>query len=85
MTQQEVNKKPKLKLQAGSVKLTTWKNEGSFGPYHSTVVEKVYKDARGEWQVTHSFKEQDLQDLHVLVAQALGVLRVKDQPEARKE
>ena len=67
------NSKPVQKYKAGGVEAAVWTNEvvgrdGSAGTMHSVSLERRYKDERGNWKSTSSFRESD-------VPKALLVLR----------
>jgi hypothetical protein len=52
---------PVKKFQVGAVNASVWKNAGKEGmEFLSVSLQKRYKDEKGEWQSSSSFKPGDL-------------------------
>lgn len=61
----EMLNRPEREFRVGGVRATIWKNQqvGSGGEAfdsHRVILERVYKDARGEWKTTGSLFAEDL-------------------------
>jgi hypothetical protein len=56
-------RKPVDKVRIGSVTASIWENTNDKGTFYNVTFERRYKNAQGNWQSTHNYGENDLQDL----------------------
>ncbi|PLW80914.1 hypothetical protein C0585_00385 [Candidatus Woesearchaeota archaeon] len=74
---------PELKLSAGPIKATVWKNhskkeDGQDSEYSTITLERVYKDKEGNWQSTNIFRVSDLPKAQALLNRLYETIIVKD-------
>jgi hypothetical protein len=69
-TQESEAKKPEDSKRQGALEAAIWKNEGSKGAFHTVSIKRNYKDERGEWRSTNTFRDKDLPDLQKLATWA---------------
>ena len=86
----ETNKtqgKPPIKsIRAGGVKATIWENTNSDNQVFNTiVVDRTYKDKKGEWQVTNSFRITDLPKIALVSQKAFEFFCIKEDKAEYKE
>ncbi len=66
--------KPLIKFSDGLITFTIWENsserDGETNTFHSTSVERRYKDNDGNWKSTTSFNTRDLPTVAALALQA---------------
>ena len=66
----DVKNRPARTLEDGAVKATLWRNESKNGPFYSVTFSRTYKDKKGRYQDTASFKGTDLLKLSRLAQRA---------------
>lgn len=59
------NNGPEMKISAGAVNVTVWRNEGTtrtgkVAEYNTVKIERNYQDAQGNWKSTGSLRLNDL-------------------------
>jgi len=59
----ETKKLPVDKVRVGSITASVWENTNDKGTFFNVTFERRYKDAQDQWHSTHSYGENDLQDL----------------------
>ena len=74
---------PLKKIKAGAVSVTIWNNtslgnNGELEEYNTVSIERSYKDKKGEWQKTNSFRINDLPKAVVALQQAFQHLVLQD-------
>lgn len=72
-------KKPKSKVRVGCMTVTTWENETDKGTFLSHNIQRSYKDAKGEWQNTESFKTADIPKLLLALQKTYEAAVIKDE------
>jgi len=86
---QTKNAAPIKSFMAGGVKLAIWLNDVKTdnGTYEvpSFTIAKSYKDDKGEWKQTQSFKVQDLARLNVVLMQAQTYLLTKEYTRSEED
>lgn len=74
MEQKEFVKQPEKKLRVGSISATIWNNpkesNGQTFDYKTLNVERSYKDPKGEWKKTNSFRVNDIPKVQLLLDEA---------------
>ena len=61
MSNSESKKQPVQEIRMGLIKAAVWANQTkSNGIMHNVTLARVYRDANGEWQETHSLGRNDL-------------------------
>ena len=55
--------RPSIKSASAPYGRAFWENENDKGTFYNVTFERRYKDAQGNWQTSHSYGENDLQDL----------------------
>ena len=73
---------PLKKFSAGRISAAIWENiteaNGSQKTYPVVVVEKSYKDKKGEWKSTHSFGKADLAHAVLVLQKSLEFLALRE-------
>lgn len=76
--------RPSEPLREGPLKAAIWRIDGKNGAYHTVTLARSYKDEKGEWQDTKTFRSQDMLGLSELTRRAHHEVQELDQ-EAFKE
>lgn len=77
----ETNKPKPEHVRDGPLSITIWKNTSAKGfPYDTFSPQRSYRDAKGEWQNTTTFRKRDLLPLAELFKEAY-----KHAPEEKGE
>ncbi len=66
------NTMPEKKIRAGAVSATIWNNKSknTEGEYKTVTFERSYKDAKGDWQTTHSLRVNDIPKAELVLRKA---------------
>ena len=82
----KINNLPEKKFRAGAVSATVWQNsvekDGQLSSYNSVSLERAYKDKKGEWQTTNSFRANDLPKLSLVAQKAYEYVIMRASAEA---
>ena len=73
---------PELKIKAGAVTATVWKNSTDNGSYETVQLARNYKDAQGQWKSTGSLRLNDLPKATLLLQKAYEHLTINATEEA---
>ena len=72
IAQKKSDNLPEKRFRAGAISATIWQNsverDGQLSTFNTISMERSYKDKKGEWQKTNTFRTNDLPKL-ALVAQ----------------
>lgn len=76
--------KPDKKFRAGAISATIWSNQGQTKDgqetsYSTISLERGYKDKKGNWQKTNSFRINDLPRVTLVLSKAYEFLVLKEQ------
>ena len=69
---------PEKTIRIGGIQFSIWSNETSKGNFQSITIDKSYKDEKGEWKRTKSFKSSDLVKVQLGLTEVLKYLYLKD-------
>ncbi len=72
--------RPWAELRSGLLKLTIWENANTQGVvYHSSVLVRLYRDQREEWQETSSLGRDDLLRAGNLLRRGFDMIESEEQ------
>lgn len=72
--------RPWAEIRSGMLKLTIWENASSQGAvYHSSVLVRLYRDQRDEWQETASLGRDDLLRAGNLLRRGFDLIEAEEQ------
>jgi hypothetical protein len=82
----EVKKQPETKFRSGALQLTVWSNEakrddGEVFNNYTFDINRSYKDEKGEWKQTHSFRKRDISSIDALMNRARDYLCIDEDEE----
>ena len=69
---------PEKTIRVGGIQFSIWSNETPKGIFQSITIDKSYKDEKGEWKRTKSFKPSDLVKVQLGLTEVLKYLYLKD-------
>ncbi|MBD3319288.1 hypothetical protein GF342_05260 [Candidatus Woesearchaeota archaeon] len=75
--QTEQPKQPMKKIRVGALCATIWNNESNGRSWPSIVLERSYKDAKGDWKQTTSLRQTDLANASLVLNEALRFLAIE--------
>ena len=74
---------PIKKIQSGTIQAAVWRNNSKEGnEFFSVSLDKRYKDAKGEWQSSSSFKPNDLPKAVLVLQKAYEFIALHDSTPA---
>ena len=86
----ETRSPPEKKFRSGAISATVWANqattkEGKTVEYKTVSFERRYKDAKDEWQSTHSLRLNDLPRAKLVLEKAFEYLALNESPSITEE
>lgn len=76
---------PVYKVRVGGVQGTLWENAGKEGNFFTASLNRSYKDDKGQWQQTQSFRVNDLHAIEVCVRKLYEKARLKTSDDQTTE
>lgn len=78
------NNKPVKNIRSGSIQVSIWENEGKEfngkkSKYNTLTAKRSYKDEKGEWKDTESFRTADIPKLQLCLNKAYEYLCMKQE------
>ena len=80
--------KPEHSVRVGGIQIAVWTNETTKGVMRSVTIDKSYKDLKGEWQRTKSYKDSDLPKIVLGLQEVMKKLWLKGEviePETKDD
>ncbi len=74
--------KPVRKYRANGVVVSVWENDGAKGNYHTFSLQRVFKDADGNWKTSPNLRASDLPTASELFRQAFLDFGIKSMGQA---
>ena len=74
--------KPEFTVKVGAIQFATWVNETKQGKFTNVTIIRNYKNEKGEWDTTTSFKSTDLPFIALGINKVMEALYVK--PDAKQ-